>query len=341
VVIATVVRQLIKTFRNSNVGILLLATLFVIALGTVGAYFAERPVNSQFANLGDSLWWTIVTLSTVGYGDMVPITLAGRVISAICMISGPVLMVSFVGSIGVRLYDRWTKGVRGMAQVKSKGHVVICGWNRRAEDIINEMKDSQLHNVPITIIDDMIQSNPVDDPRVSFVNGNASELRVLNTAHIAEARFAIVLAESGTPVADQKTVLTILAIKKCNRSIVTCAELNDANNEEHLKEAGCEIVINAGSLSGRLLAMSLQNPAVNTIIKELVSQERNEIYRVTVPAKYVGHSFLNALSGLKKLHGAITIGVERKGNVILNPAGDEVLKADDLLLVLSAEALSL
>ncbi len=337
-VIAALVRRLLKAFQKSSIWIISSATLSVIALGTLGGYFAEKPVNNGFSNFGDSLWWTIVTMSTVGYGDKVPVTIIGRIIGVICMLSGPILMVSFVTSIGMQLYDRWMKGARGMSQVRSKEHLVICGWNKKAEDIINEIQISQLKDLPVTIIDDTIDTKPVDEARISFVKGNASEMVVLDRANIVEAKYAIVLAENSTPAADQKTVLTVLTIEKRNPSIITCAELNDANNEEYLREANCDIIVNASALSSRLLAMSLLNPAVNNIIKDLVSQEGNEIYRVPLPQQYMNRPFLDTLLDFKKLHDVILIGIERDGKCLLNPSEGEFLRSGDNLLVLSKEA---
>ena len=341
-VIVAVVKRLVKGAAKTDIRILLLFALFILILGTVGSYFAESPTNSDFQSGWDCLWWTLVTMSTVGYGDKVPITAAGRVIGTICMIGGPILMVSLVGSMGLSLYNRWRKGVRGMAQIKSKGHIVICGWNARAKDIFDELRLSDgFRDWPITIIDDEIETKPVDDAKVSFVRGNASQVSVLKQANIGEAKFAIVLADDSTPVADQKTVLTILAIENINPSIVSCAELNDANNEEHLRRAGCDIVVNTSALTSKLLAMSLQNPAVNRIIKELVSGVGNEIYRVELPQQYVGQPFANSLLELKNSHSVITIGVERDGECLINPPSDLILKATDFLLVLSEEAPSL
>jgi voltage-gated potassium channel len=341
-VIVAVVKRLVKGAAKTNIRILLLFALFLLILGTVGSYFAESPTNSDFQSVWDCLWWTLVTMSTVGYGDEVPITVAGRVIGVICMIGGPILMVSLVGSIGISLYNRWRKGVRGMAQIKSKGHIVICGWNAKAKDIVDELRLSAgFRDWPITIIDDKIETKPVDDAKVSFVHGNTSQVSVLKQANIGEAKFAIVLADDSTPVADQKTVLTVLAIENINPSIVSCAELNDANNEEHLRRAGCDIVVNTSDLTSKLLAMSLQNPSVNRIIKELVSGVGNEIYRVELPQRYVGRPFADSLLELKNSHSVITIGVERDGECLINPPSDLILKDTDFLLVLSEEAPSL
>jgi voltage-gated potassium channel len=341
-VIVALVKRLVKGAAKTNIRILLLAALLLLIFGTVGSYLAETATNSEFQSGWDCLWWTLVTMSTVGYGDKVPITAAGRVIGAICMIGGPIIMVSVVGSIGISLYNKWRKGVRGMAQLKSKGHLVICGWNAKAKDIIDELRLSKgFRNCPITIIDDKIETKPIDEAKVSFVCGNASQVSVLKQANIGEAKFAVVLAEDSTPVADQKTVLTVLAIESINPSIVSCAELNDANNEEHLRRAGCDIVVNTSALTSKLLAMSLQNPAVNKVIGELVSGVGNEIYRVELPQRYVGRPFAQSLPELKSSHSVITIGVERDGECLINPPSDLILKATDLLLVISEEAPSL
>jgi voltage-gated potassium channel len=338
VLIVTVVKRLIKVLGKNNAVILLFATVVIITLGTLGGYLAENHVNTQFKNFGDSLWWTIVTMSTAGYGDKVPVTVAGRIIGGICMIAGPILMVSLVGSLGVSFYNRWMKGIKGMAQIHKKGHILICGWNKKVDDIVSELCLGLLRDLPIVIIDDKIDSKPIEDSRVSFVKGNASEVSTLNRANIAGAKYAVVIAEDDTTIADQKTVLTVLAIKKTNPEIITCAELIDVNNEDHLNHAGCNVIINTSMLSSRLLAMSLQNPSVNVIIRELISQYGNEIYKVPIPLKYIGRSFLNTLPELKQSHSVIVIGIERSGKTMMNPPSEEVLKTGDNLLVISLES---
>ncbi len=338
-VIITLVHRLVKRVIRNQVRLLLFVAFFLLVLGTVGSYLTEGPSNPGFQTWWDSFWWTLVTMSTVGYGDIVPITAAGRVIASICMIGGPLVMVSLVASVSASFYNKWTRGKRGMNQVKSKKHIVICAWNEKAEDIIAELRQcdafKQRH---IAIVDAHIGEKPVDDPLVSFVRGNAAEARVLEQANINEAEFAIILAEDNTPEADQKTVLTVLAIESANPSIITCAELNDGNNEEHLHRAGCDIVVNTPALTGKLLAMSLQNRMTIRIVQELMgSGAGNEIYRVRVPHKYSGQSFSQVLAELNSSHNAIAIGIERKDNCMLNPPPSTLLEDSDFLLIISEE----
>jgi len=67
--------------------------------GAVAAYYAEHPVNPEFATFGDSLWWAIVTLTTVGYGDIVPETTAGRIAAVMIMLTGVAVLGLLAGSL--------------------------------------------------------------------------------------------------------------------------------------------------------------------------------------------------------------------------------------------------
>lgn len=335
-VVLQIIKQVLKRMARTHVRTLLILALLLIAFGTVGVYLAEVG-NAEFETLWDCLWWALVTIATVGYGDKVPITTAGRMIAIICMIGGPVLLVSLMASTGAVLYNEWTRGVKGMSQIASKKHIVICGWNTKAKEVVTELRLSKVFRKwPITIIDDKLNTKPVDDAKISFVHGNTSEVSALQQANIQEAKFAVVLAQEESPAADQKTVLTVLAIKNMNPSILSCAELNDENNESHLRHAGCDVVITASALTAKLLAMSIENPVVNKVIKELVSRARgNEIYRSKLPQKYIQMPFEQVLRELKSSHNVIVIGVERDGQCLINPAADFILRASDFLLVIS------
>jgi voltage-gated potassium channel len=310
----------------------------VVSLGTVVIYLTEHGANPDFRTWGDCLWWTIVTMSTVGYGDKVPITFGGRLMASVVMVAGPVLLASFAASVGATFYDEWRKGVKGMAKITSREHIVICGWSATGADVIVELRQSDMFNKsPITVIDGGIDANPSNDSRTSFVHGFPSEVKTLEQANIREARYAIVVAKDKTPAADQQTVLTVLAIKNINPQVYICAELNDANNEGHLRRSGCDTIVNTSSLTSGLLALSLENPVVSGVIRELASFRGNEVYRVKVPDGVAGSRFGDILNDYKKGHDAILIGIEREGKPLLNPSADLELKTSDYLLALSEQ----
>jgi Trk K+ transport system NAD-binding subunit len=162
-------------------------------------------------------------------------------------------------------------------------------------------------------------------------------MNTLQQANITEARYAVVLSEGNTPEADQKTVLTILAIEKSNPSIISSAELNDANNASHLQRAGCDVIVNSADLASKLLAMSLLNASVTQVVTDLITGEGNELYRCALPPRYVSKTFSELIAICKQSHDMVLIGIEREGKCLLNPASGMVAVPGDQLLVIAAE----
>src|SRR5262249_9513493 len=82
-----------------RLGRVALAAGGVVVVGSLVAYHAEHPVNPEFATVGDALWWGIVTLTTVGYGDIVPKTTTGRWVSVTIMVTGIAVLGLLAGSL--------------------------------------------------------------------------------------------------------------------------------------------------------------------------------------------------------------------------------------------------
>ena len=120
--VIVVIRGVLAKLARGTTGVLLILAVLLLVFGFLGIYLSERTSNGDFATLGDSVWWAIVTMSTVGYGDKVPETVPGRIVASVTMISGPILLLSLIGSVAVLIYEEWRRVVTGMSQVVSKGH---------------------------------------------------------------------------------------------------------------------------------------------------------------------------------------------------------------------------
>jgi voltage-gated potassium channel len=114
--LARLVRLVVAT-RGSRRLLQRLGRVFIVAVGVVVvaslvAYYAEHPTNSEFATIGDAIWWGIVTLTTVGYGDIVPVTPTGRWAGVVIMITGIAVLGTLAGSLSsfFRIDDTTSEG---------------------------------------------------------------------------------------------------------------------------------------------------------------------------------------------------------------------------------------
>jgi Ion channel len=91
---------IIASAMFQRLGRVVAVALGVVVLGSLVAYYTEHPVNPQFATVGDALWWGLATLTTVGYGDVVPQTSTGRWAAAVIMITGIAVLGILAGALG-------------------------------------------------------------------------------------------------------------------------------------------------------------------------------------------------------------------------------------------------
>ncbi len=105
-----VVHLLTALGRELRLTYLLIVSVIVVLVGTVSAYLLEADLpDAQIRDLGDAFWWALATVTTVGYGDVVPVTVFGRAVGAVLMVSGIAILSVFISSLGAFLFSRITK----------------------------------------------------------------------------------------------------------------------------------------------------------------------------------------------------------------------------------------
>ncbi|MBW2091644.1 MAG: two pore domain potassium channel family protein, partial [Deltaproteobacteria bacterium] len=99
----------------------------VLVLATIAIYFVEYRTGKSLG-IWDSFWWALVTITTVGYGDIVPSTVVGRLIGFGIMFSGLILVSLMTATIASVFVTRKIREGKGLEDIKEKDHIVICGW---------------------------------------------------------------------------------------------------------------------------------------------------------------------------------------------------------------------
>ena len=284
----------------------------LIAVGAVVVFVLEHRQNPEhFGDIFDSLWWSVVTYTTVGYGDRFPVTAAGRAFTIAMMFSGLLVTAVVSGTIASIFVDRKLREGRGLQDIAAKGHVVVCGWNRRAQEVVAgvanlftaERTGRRRRKSPDVILVNEMDAELAQEIaaehralNVRFVRGDFTSERVLRRAAVETASSAIIVSdESGgnsMEDADQRVIVAALAINAINESIRISAELIHADNEPHLRRARVEDVIVAGEFNGYLHASATRTVGLPVLVKELLTfGSAHNLVQESLPEEFVGKTF--------------------------------------------------
>jgi voltage-gated potassium channel len=315
---------------NSNNNLL----IFLIVVGllcavAVGTYIFEEGVNDAIRSLWDTLWYTIVTLTTVGYGDKYPITVGGKILGILMMVLGVASVGIVTGRIASFLVDKQIKARGGLIKMdKKKGHFVICGWKPEIETILEKILtiDPGLRPTDLVLVNDA-DPQEIDHIRslpryktVKFIKGDYIDEKVLQRANIRGASRVLILADSSKSFTmqevDSRTVMTAISINNMNKNVYMCAELIDEKFVKYLKVANCDEIILTREYSRELLANAASASGISHIAAELLNPVKRGLMTVEFKPSFIGKPFRELQEHYRYATGDIVIGLlENTGNI--------------------------
>ncbi|MGR3218577.1 MAG: potassium channel family protein [Candidatus Anammoxibacter sp.] len=322
--------------RKNNLSRLCILTFLVIGLSVWFISIFENNLSLQ-----DAFWWCIVTITTVGYGDMVPATTGGRIVAMCLMFLGIGFLGMFTATVAGILVEGRMKQGKGMDDIKVKKHFIICGWNYKTREIVEELNaDTKMSKTPIVLVAN-IQEQPLEYKGLFFVKGDVNESTMKRANVEAAATVIIVSDESVEPYTrDARVIMDTLTVRNMNKDIYMCVEISDTKNYKHCEIAGANEIIVIGELSSRLLVQSALNPGIKRVFSELMSSKYGqELYKMQAPDSVVGSKFIDALNSLKIKLNSVIIAIEpaHKDEIVLNPPIDFIIQAGDHLIVMAED----
>ncbi|UIP01121.1 NAD-binding protein [Halobaculum sp. CBA1158] len=240
-----------------------------LAYGTAGTY-ALRDGFPSVSTPTDALYFTVVTASTVGYGDVTPASQLGKAF----VISSLVLnVVSFAVALGVlftpAIEARLTSALGRMTENSLdilEDHVLVLGYGELTEPILEELDDAAVDYVVIT--PDEAVGRALREREVNVLTADPSDENPLERARIREAR-AVVAATNN----DAEDALSILTARQLNPEVSIVAASTDRENVTKLKRAGANTVISPATIGGHLIVESALGSSDSEAVAEKLLED--------------------------------------------------------------------
>lgn len=295
----------IKDFFTSSYilwGIILFLSLFILMFII---FISEQKTNSEINSLFDAIWYTLVTITTVGYGDIAPTSVIGRITAMILLIAGVAIFGALSGKFASFLFERQQKKDRGLLKMTNmKNHFLILGWKQNFSKILEGIlyanpeipaeKMVLLNNAPLSEIE-VIKSDE-RFKNINFLHGDFTDEGTLLKAQLSTADRAVILADTSenfsTLEIDSRTVLAVITIKNLNPKIYCVAEILDTKFEKHLTLAHCDEIILSSDYEQNLLVKASAGKGMSHILRELISDDNDSgILIENIPDKFIGKPY--------------------------------------------------
>ncbi len=323
----------VDAIQQFQLSILLLFVLFCV--GVIGFILIED------LTLIDAAYMTVTTLTTVGFGEVKPLSPNGRVFTILLILLGVSTTAYAIRKAAEMLLsdNLWISlEEREMNRLlnRIKNHYIVCGYGRMGREIIKEF---QRHDESFVVIDrDMSMRSRLFKKQIPHVIGDATLDEVLIRAGVERARGILAVVGS-----DADNVLTVLSAKGLNRQVQVVARATNDEMEGKLRRAGADSVTSPYVIGGQRMAFALVRPAVYDFLNTVVYSEEldSEMGQLTITenSPLVNKSLRE--SALRNEWGAIAVAISRyNGQILISPDPNLKLSVGDtLILVASTESI--
>ncbi|SLK16869.1 potassium channel family protein [Bacillus toyonensis] len=297
---------------------------FVVILGTLGFMTIEE------ISLFQAFWMTMITVLTVGYGDAVPVTQAGKVFALLIIPVGVGIVTYAIGVVAAIIIEgnlfhavRRKKMDKQIAQLQN--HIIVCGCGRVGLQVVHELQEKK---IPFVVVDK--DESILEKEKLLYIHGDATEDQVLHHAGISKAAGLVAIVAN-----DAENVFITLTARGLNDAIKIVARAEKQETEEKLRRAGANKVINPSSMAGIHIAKGIANPLtvhyIDTVLYGIEQSFVIEEISVGNDSILVNKSLLEG--DVRNQFDVTILAILRSGDIIHNPTGQEKLQEHDMIIV--------
>ncbi len=300
----------------------------VISFGTIGYTMLEGW------NFFDSFYMTIITLTTVGFMEVHPLSNIGRLFTTFLILSGVGAMLYSL-SVGARVVlEGEIRDILGRRKLSKKiekleNHYIICGYGRMGRIICREMIQ---HNAPFVIVEKTPEVFAAIEKDYLSLHGDSTRDAVLKEAGIERASGLISVLST-----DADNLYVVLSARGLNPKLRIVARASDEGAEQKLFRAGADHVVSPYFIGGLRIAHTILKPAVVDFIEFATKSGNIELQMEEIKVKETSHIINKALDecGIRKEMGIIIVAIKREsGEMEFNPKSTSIIKKGDTLVAM-------
>ena len=317
-----------STFRAYGVSAILIGALLL--LGPLGFVLLEDMTYFE------GLCMTVITVSTVGFQELHPMTIAGRVYIMFLVIFGMGAATYIVRQVGMSLIEGQLRTILGKKKMdtqlkKLSGHTIVAGYGRVGQEVVGQFLRSTKKDEFVVVEHDKSAIEKLIEEKILFVNGDVTVDDTLRNAGIEDAKTLV-----STIPGDADNVYLALSARHLNTKIQVIARADHAEAERKLLRAGADKVVSPHSLGGMQMANLAIRPSLVHFFHSLAAGEEGLGVEETLVAEHseVAGRTLKELD-LRRREKLTVIGIRKPADgFLLNPDVDTKIEAGDLMLLI-------
>lgn len=326
-------------YRNFIITVVVIMITYGTLITLLLEFESEHP-GAKINDIRDAMWYLLETLTTVGYGDMLPVTYWGRTIGFIFLLSSFGVYGFIIGQISNFMSTLKEQKELGLNGTTFEKHVVMIGWNEFGQSVISHLIGAG-RDIAVVTKDrgsiDIIREYYGDKVYTLFCDYNNFEL--LHKANPEKASVVFINLND-----DTEKLVYIINIKKHFNNLNYVVTLDNGNLKNTFHAAGVTYAISKNEISSKLLASYIYEPDVALFSEEIIafahSTEEYDMkqFRVTSDNPFNGMPYEKVFFDVKKQCNVVLIGVVKvkdgKHHLMKNPDGDIRIEPGDYLLML-------
>jgi len=329
------------TKRTRNLLIILAAVVIYVLIAYILFLVEGRAKEPNIKSFGDSLWYSIITLTTIGYGDRFPITILGRIISLFFVLGSIGILGYVISQISLKINKFMEDRKLGYHGTKMQDHVILINWNSFARQILSEIVNAEKTAVVITSKKEDVDFiyDHYDSKFVFVLHAEVLDSSTFSRANFGQANTVLLNFDD-----DTENLVNLIAIKTPFPDLRYVISLNNPSLKKTFKQLGVTFTLAKNEVASKLIASYVFEPEVAKITENLMSSATSDEdmgmmqFKITETNPYLGYKGLDLFLELKTKFNVILVGISKENStesqLIKNPTNMHSLELNNYAILM-------